>query len=272
MVSIDRRHLPIPEHPRQLFEGRVRYVPGLKAVYMINPKVASSSVLASMWKTYDAMTGQTTFAGNPHILETSPFICPTYDHCGELAALPFFSIVRNPFARFVSAYIDKIVRRGDTAEWKALCFSLGLSPDASPCVSLFLERMLAGDPERLDWHFCPQHVNLLATVIPLDFTGHLEAMGEAESFLAAHGIALESYLPHPTHATNADQHVKELIGVREADLIRRYYEVDFVLYGYSDDVSRIDQVREGPGEEAAVDKLAMLVALYTHDDSKKGTG
>jgi hypothetical protein len=237
--------LSIPDHAKRLFESRVRFIPGSNVIYLLNPKVASSSVLASMWQAHDAKTAQITFRGNPHDLQSSPFLKgAAAQHAATLndTCAPFFSIVRNPYARFASAYLSKVARRNDPAVWDPLSRTLGLPHDETPCVSKFLEALIAADAESLDWHFCPQHVNLLAPLVPLDFTGHLESMDEVQAFLRNNGVPLLDYTPHAGHATRANQRVRELIEACDAQMILRFYEADFILYNYSENPERVDRL------------------------------
>jgi hypothetical protein len=218
----------------------------VEVVYLVNPRVASSSILASMWQAHDAMTGQSTFAGSPHA--RYPALNPFVEDLGSLdgaereafLSLTFFSVVRNPYARAASAYLDKVARTKSTDfVVRNRLASVGIDWDQTPTLETFLEAVVQIDPRQLDWHFCPQHVNLLAAVLEPDFVGHLERMEDTARYLGAHGVEFRKFMPHPWHATDADRQVKALIGPREAELIRRYYELDFTLYGYSEDPERL---------------------------------
>lgn len=247
LIRIDDPRAP------SLFSGRLRYIPGVTVAYLINPKVACSAVLASMWTCHDATTGNVTFAGNPHSSKPNPFVDASGDLHGlrltEFLRVPFFSVVRNPYARFVSAYLDKAVRRSDADVWRRVSKMLGLPSDREPAFSTFLDAVAAANPMTLDWHFCPQSVNLLTPLVHLDFLGFLERMDEAEAFLAANGVQIIPFEPHANHSTRAASRLGEFIGPREAAIIQRFYEADFVNYGYSEDMQILVPVR--PAAKAA---------------------
>ena len=218
-----------------MLANRFRHIPGQSVAYLLNPKVACSSILASMWLAHDAEMGRATFENNPHA-DASPFLRQPDQIDRALQCITTFSVVRNPFMRFVSAYLDKIARPTDLSVWKNIERTLGFKPDNPPSPFLFLSALADSDPLTADWHFCPQWVNVCADTIRLDFTGRLENMLVVEVFMLEHLIKFQDFRPHHSHATNAAKHMPGLIGPAEAQLIRRFYERDFELYGYEPDL------------------------------------
>ena len=123
--------------------------------------------------------------------------------------------MRNPYARVVSAYLDKVKKPGS---WRRRCHKFGFQTELQPTLLEFLPALKSRDPYRVDHHFRWQHVNLLHGFSPLDFLGYLENMEPVNQFLLALGFCMTT---SSRHATNAASRVGELLGAKEADAIRR---------------------------------------------------
>lgn len=238
--------------PRALVTRAIVYLPEFKLAYLNNPKVACSTIKSSMWRAADEKAGQVSFDGKPHRRARSPFV-KTAGQMGamdrEFAAATLFTIVRNPFSRFLSAYLDKIASpTRDPRVWPEIAPLLGFDHADRPSLGAFLERLAHQDPETVDPHFAPQYVNVLADYITPDFTGYLEDMESVMRFLARHGIPLRDF---NIHRTDASSHVAAHYGPNEIRLVRKIYAKDFDLFGYRDTPSHLEATEPAPQCDSA---------------------
>ena len=115
-------------------------------------------------------------------------------------------VVRDPFDRVLSAYLNKFIRARDTVAEQAIAAGLGesLSPGATRDDVTFADFVayLARTPShRLDEHWRPQHDFLIGS-----YTRHLrfEHLGEDSAFLAHQGLVVDEARGHSTSKVQAD--------------------------------------------------------------------
>jgi hypothetical protein len=211
---------------------RIRHIPGQPVTYLQNPKVATKSIELSLWRKHDPAGAPE----NPHAVRDGPFIRRVRDLTNQsrdsLMASRFFSVVRNPYSRFLSAYLNKVAGR----PWKKISVRMGFTPDSKPTIHDFLAALRDSDPYDVDHHFRPQHINLLRGFVPLDMLGYFEALDDVRTFLNEHGFALESNLKN---STGASSRVTELLDAQAVGEIQTIYEMDFQSYCYSPDPAQI---------------------------------
>jgi hypothetical protein len=211
---------------------QIRYIPGQPVAYVENPKACCTSIKLMLWRHFDP-TGA---PDNPHCpIPDTPFVRAAEPSSGLLDAT-FFSVVRNPFSRFLSAYLDKT----RPLAWLMTAKSLGFDQENKPSMLAILAALTDRNPAKTNPHFRPQFINLSEGIAPLDFLGHFENMTPVEDFLAKHSLELDRYAPHSVSAAGK---IEAQISAREADAIRAYYSRDFALYGYSDDPAILPPVR-----------------------------
>lgn len=215
----------------------IRHIPGQPLSYLKNPKVACTSIELSLWQAVDPSANP----NRPHRHQDSPFLRNTADLTEERAisvlASTFFSVVRNPYVRVLSAYLDKVQPRWKL--WPRVSAELGLAADRQPSLLVFLAALHGQAPEDRDHHFRPQHLNLMHGTAPVDFLGHMEKMDAVTTYLRKHGVTLARFDIHSTGASSQlamiDRHCE--------GLIRDMYAEDFAIYGYSEDMTDIAPVR-----------------------------
>lgn len=219
---------------------RIRHIPGQPVTYLQNPKVACTSIEFTLWRAYDAGGAPQ----NPHTPKPKfrPYIQnarkATAEGLESLLASKFFSVVRNPYARLLSAYLNKV--QTSRGAWTRISRAIGLPPEPVPSLVDFLSALKHCDPYEIDHHFRPQHLNLLHGFAPLDFLGHMERMEEVNAFLYGYGFEMTK---QNKNATNAITLIAHYIGPREAVFVILFYAVDFEIYGYSDDLRQLLPVR-----------------------------
>jgi len=214
--------------------------PQLPVVYVNNPKCGCSTVKNSLKQ---AQASRFLKQGRREFdLHTDPHVA---DDClkrqGVLELIRgqqrlVISCARNPYARVLSAYLDK-VETGDISQYREL---RGIRPKS---FEAFLDVVAATRPESLDSHFMPQHLNLGLPDIVYDAIFYLENIGSLQRTLngAVGDFALETFAPH---SRRAQDRMQAFYTPRTIELVRRIYATDFATLGYSTDIAR---ATEAPG-------------------------
>lgn len=132
-----------------------------------------------------------------------------------------FTVVRNPYSRTLSAYLDLIVSRG---YYKELCLT---------SFQEFLE-FLDGKGLHKNIHWAPQTSFLLLPVDTFNLIGRFEALDVAVEEIAKRtGIPIDmarsAYRPH---ATDAKAKMAEYYSDDAIATVRRLYSEDFAKLGY----------------------------------------
>ena len=217
------------------------WTPELPIVYINNPKCGCSTVKNSLKQAQASRfrkEGRECFAllDNPHVGDD----CLKRHGIGDLRRGEqrlIVSCARNPYARVLSAYLDK-VEVGDITQYKELRGERPASFEA------FLEILAAATPNSLDPHFSPQHINLGLPYIAYDAIFYLENAASLQRALcgALGDFRLETFAPH---SCRAQQRIDTFYTSRAIELVRRIYAADFARLGYSTDIAR---ATEAPGE------------------------
>lgn len=205
----------------------LRFIPGQKVGYVLNPKAGSSTAMASLWALRDKASGVETYTGEPHAPE-NPFLKPhqLQGHLSELANAEWFSIARNPFSRILSAYLDKVAARRDPGVWHL--FSTRYQVNEPPKFIDFLHMLAADDPASLDQHFRPQWLNMHIGRMPIQMVGRLEDMDDVSGWLAERGVPMKTTNRHATKANDS----AEMFGSDERRIALTLYGKDLDLFGY----------------------------------------
>ena len=213
---------------------------GMPLVYLKNPKVACTTIMAAMWEEADRQAGRETYPGNPHLQKDRPFLNPLAPECDleRLAQKPMFSMVRNPYTRTLSAYRNKIghVPNGYNFVWEAFCTIHDVDKSLTKSDYTFKDflRTLAGEVphDAFEQHFRPQHLNIFYNWVPIDWVGHSESSKETFVYMESHGI--------PVTKPKAGK-IQEPVGLDDfyddeaIDIVRTVFAEDFRLFGYSTD-------------------------------------
>lgn len=203
-----------------------------KYIYFRIPKAANSFILGNM---YLCETGKT-----PSLEETDAHK-KTGSTIHLLNGLELdnairnyfkFTLVRDPYSRFVSAYLDKIVRK----KAPSVHVYAALEKDKTKDISLsefawFLEQDGA---LYLDGHWTPQTDLVPIPNDQLDFIGQFENLGQdcQEILKRIYGAGVVKNLAN-SHATGADKKTENLLDNAMRDRIFRLYERDFDRFEYS---------------------------------------
>ena len=182
---------------RHRLEEAIHYIPGSHVLYLQNAKVACSTIKKSLWASlsdhpYDPARG-------PHERRNSPF-CWKLEHIqkwmAEIAESFTFTVVRNPYVRILSSYLDKIAAtHRDIAVWHLFAQRHRLSDGDRLSFREFLERVTGDDPELVDQHFRPQVHNILYRYVDIDYIGALEDFGAVQAVLGDKGVVFGHHSP-----------------------------------------------------------------------------
>lgn len=213
---------------RDRFVGAVHYLPRQKLAYLNNAKVACSTIKKSLWLWAEPAS----YKDNPHE-RPGPYATLPAMMADGFAGATFFTVVRNPYVRILSAYLDKVAGQPrDLAVWHPVARRFRLSGDARPSFLEFLQMIASEDAWLVDQHFAPQYVNTLNGLVTPDYVGRMEEMQEVAAFLGERGVTIESHTPHTTKAKTS---IAEYYGPEEVALAGNLYSRDFELFGYSSD-------------------------------------
>lgn len=206
-------------------------------VYLNNPKVACSSIKTLLWSQIQNVPPLS--IKYEHVIEGSPF----EDDPAKLAWAEkayVFSVVRNPFTRVVSAYLDKI-RKREVHQWDPFARRHGLPLDQTISFDLFIELMATDKPALSDPHWCPQVLGLLHEDLTPNYVGQIERMDQdfpviLRKVFPERGLAAYR---RSVHATGASEGFAPYFADQGTlDRVRAYYAEDFEVYGYDTDFTK----------------------------------
>lgn len=211
---------------------RIEVLPDLGLVYVRNPKVATSTLLAWL----DRMaTGQQRAPGED-VRRTNALPKPRdvgWDRVMRMIdgdALRF-SFVRDPVTRFESAYRSKILQQ--TPSRRRLLEQAGRAAEDPRPVGFeeFLALVEQQEPLSMDLHWRPQHLNLMHPVFAFDVLGRLESFDRD-----LEEVRRRLDLPSPpTQVRNVSRGEHPSAYLDRPDLVERVralYSRDIELYGY----------------------------------------
>lgn len=157
-----------------------------------------------------------------------------------------FVVVRNPFSRALSGYLDKVVR--GEAQFNTLRQNIstirGCNPsDIDHSTVTFLEfceaLKLFKRPKQFDQHWRPQAAHICSSFIKYDVFAKLESIDEDMELISERiGVKHISKERGRDHATSANDKLLTFYSEDEANIIRDIYREDFDLFGYSLDLGR----------------------------------
>jgi hypothetical protein len=204
--------------------------PALRVFFSRVPKAANSSVAVQL---AELRLGR---APSQRDAKRS-FLRPSELTAQQVAELPGyfkFTIVRNPYTRVLSAYLNKIVGG------KKLAY-LGRSrgEGAPPSFAEFLAYLDRGGLHA-NAHWTPQTALMLLPRERLDFVGRVERLSEDLHFVVtklAPTSAAAASGPAPPRPTRAGADLARHYDAHCADWVRRLYRDDFAAFGYSPELS-----------------------------------
>jgi hypothetical protein len=208
----------------------VHFAPGLDLVYVQNNKAACTTIKRSLLESLmppEEITGKSLntrregpFA--PHLLDCDRATI------ADILARPIFTVVRNPYVRILSAYLDKLKPGSRVRKWFLNRFSIN---DLERISFLdFLTCIASQHPRRIDAHFAPQYVVTMAHHVDYDFVGSVEQMDDVAAYLRKNQLP---FVTNREHATKAASLLEEHYCERTEALVTEIYAEDFCMFGYT---------------------------------------
>ncbi len=146
-----------------------------------------------------------------------------------------FGFVRNPWARLVSCYSDKIIGEGFVKGGFVGMGEKGISTFyRNMPFDEFVEAVYATPDVKADIHFRSQHWNMCHRrgAYIADYIGRFENLAEDFSHVEEQiGVKLE--LPHMLHSRKDERHYTRYYTNKLRDLVGERYRTDVELFGYS---------------------------------------
>lgn len=223
-------HWPLFSRPfiRQSFH----YIAELDIVYFNNAKCACSTVKSALLKYL--MKAQGLAVDRPLTVSEVHGANPLWSDDLFLISrhkTRSFSVVRNPFTRALSAYLDKIAKPGILRN--QFCMQHNISIDAELSFKCFLRLINKSRHGKiLDQHYRAQYDNIVYD-IDIGRIIYLENFSEGRDDLNDYlGLNLE-YNPRQGHGTRSASKLASLIEDECVELIHEIYQKDFKFLGYS---------------------------------------
>jgi len=144
-----------------------------------------------------------------------------------------FTVVRNPYTRLASSFLDRIAR-GKSPHVQVVCDALGVSRHEDIRFHDFCRYLEAGGLDQ-DPHWYPQVDFIPCGADKLDFVGHVETLDADLNQIMTRigGAAPAGLLSWSPHATGASGKLSQLYCDESARIVARLYERDFSAFGYS---------------------------------------
>lgn len=154
-----------------------------------------------------------------------------------------FSIVRNPYTRILSAYLEKIEYNLDSEKYKKEIFKPG---EKISFVS-FLKKISLMERRKLDRHFMPQS-HIIGKFYKYTYIGYLENIDQDLKGMIQIIFPDRKYVPSKKapHSTNSSKKhtVLKYYNLEATNLVKQMYKDDFDIFGYSTEIEDIS-VRPG---------------------------
>ena len=216
----------------------IHVLPERGIIFVTNPKVASSTLKATLlqWHAKDAKCSDQ--LGQVHDKGGTPFKSPSEFGFREFmldinsANYARICFVRNPYVRLLSCYLDKV--KGTEDEPRRMRRKLGLPDVGNVDFSEFVEAVAACSWYGADRHWRAQTENLLWGGIRYDFVGKFEfLMSEFDRLASELDMNFRDCIHNRRHhAKNATLHLDDYYNETLQARVYEVYRCDFDAFGY----------------------------------------
>lgn len=224
-----------PRIAQTICDSRCAVSGSARFVYFRIPKAANSTVVATL---HHAQTGQSPGSWREMEYAKKGFRRPsTFSRRSieDIFRNYFkFTIVRNPYSRLVSAFLDKIA---DGSCPRPIMEFAGKSSPEDVGFDDFLDYLEFGGGIGADPHWARQTDLIFVPLDELDFIGRFENLNtDLEHVLKRLFPQAQGFVDWVPHATGADSKIKSVINRDNAERVAKLYRADFELLGYSTDL------------------------------------
>lgn len=203
-----------------------------KFVYSRLPKAGNSTVISTLYREYGDVTDRD-FIETVKLGQRPPSRLAPAEIDRIVESFFVFTVVRNPFARLLSCYRDKIARPSIFRSMVSRRY-LG-EVDCEISLDQFLDFLSHEANLLMDAHWAPQARLLAFPMANYQLIGAVETLeddlAKISGVLGLDGRTV-SYVPHATGASNRLQALSD----GQARKIATIYQCDFDLFGYSKDI------------------------------------
>ena len=157
-----------------------------------------------------------------------------------------FCFVRNPYTRTLSAYIQRIERNKVQRVTDHMKQQLGRLADEDyiPNFEAFIDAIEAQPISIMNEHWMPQYYQVCPDQIPYHFIGRFESFETDLMDIGSqiHPDFSKYYQVDSPHRTGANSKIAKYYTDDLAKRVYTLFKKDFETFGYSEDISRCDEV------------------------------
>ena len=223
--------------------SRTVLVPASKRCTIIfNPKSACSTLKFNIWQQEHergtASGPPPTKGGAVHRNTDTPIPkVPIEEMEAAIFGSPIFSLVRNPYARILSSYLQKIVT--NRKQKRHLLLGMQRALDASVAFGDFVDYIARQNSREMDPHYSPQAFLMQVNYVPFATIGCVERTEESISAITAsvYGTTPKAVGEYRHHRTDAPSRLTEYYTPQIAAKVLERFRMDFETFGYSPDLA-----------------------------------
>lgn len=207
-----------------------------KYIYFEVPKAASSTIKYRL-QLLEVDNDKSLIPKHVHDKLKSPLNSPLVYNIDDLENMfqsyYKFSIVRNPFTRILSCYLEKIC--GVQWERDIRLPQLGFDPNDNISFIDFLKAIQKQNPFAMDLHWMPQTHLLSINKLSLDFVGKQESFESDfnKIIIKIFDFQSKNMVNKATHSSGADEKLNKYFSKEAIDLVVEIYSDDFKNFNYA---------------------------------------